>query len=314
MRRRGLNQPSRQRAVLGCLGILLLTAMATTADARTRQHRHAGVFKVALQPFSMARARIHSIAEAVVHSPRPIIAMGTTPIRAPYRPIRSVSREKVYEASAYEESSADEGYDDDEGASIYQSQRARTAEPIRVAYVTSRARSAAPPGRDAADEDYDQEQAAEESSTLQSTGSKPMVNGSHAVLRNGIAYAPSHAPQRVKNAIWAANTLRRKPYVWGGGHGSFSDRGYDCSGTVSFALHGAGALSAPLPSGDFMRYGERGRGRWITIYSRRGHTFAMIAGLRLDTTDFERGSNTGPRWHADGRDTGGYVARHPAGM
>jgi hypothetical protein len=83
---------------------------------------------------------------------------------------------------------------------------------------------------------------------------------------------------------------------------------------VSFALHGAGALGSPLPSSKFMHYGERGRGRWITIYSRRGHTFAMIAGLRLDTTDFQTGGNTGPRWHGDGRDTRGYVARHPAGM
>lgn len=141
-----------------------------------------------------------------------------------------------------------------------------------------------------------------------------MVSGSRAVLRNGVAYAPSRAPQSVKNAIWAANSLRRKPYVWGGGHGSFYDRGYDCSGTVSFALHGAGALQSPLPSSELMRYGERGRGRWITIYSRPGHTFAVIAGLRLDTTDLGRGGDVGPRWYAYGRDTGGYVARHPAGM
>ena len=141
-----------------------------------------------------------------------------------------------------------------------------------------------------------------------------MVSGNRAVLRNGIAYAPSRAPQSVKNAIWAANTLRRKPYVWGGGHGSFYDRGYDCSGSVSFALHGAGALNAPLPSSDLMRYGERGRGRWMTIYSRSGHTFAVIAGLRLDTTDLGRGGDVGPRWYDYARDTGGYVARHPAGM
>jgi len=133
-------------------------------------------------------------------------------------------------------------------------------------------------------------------------------------LRNGIAYAPSRAPQNVKNAIWAANTLRRKPYVWGGGHGSFYDHGYDCSGSVSYALHGAGVLAAPLPSSDLMRYGERGRGRWITIYSRSGHTFAVIAGLRLDTTDLGRGGDVGPRWYVDGRDTRGFVARHPAGF
>jgi hypothetical protein len=144
--------------------------------------------------------------------------------------------------------------------------------------------------------------------------SGPMVNGSRAVLRNGIAYAPSNAPDRVKRAIWAVNSIRRKPYVWGGGHGSFYDRGYDCSGTVSFALHNAGLLGAPLPSSDLMRYGERGRGRWFTIYSRRGHTFAMIAGLRLDTTDFRYGGDVGPRWHNDFRDTRGFVATHPAGL
>lgn len=141
-----------------------------------------------------------------------------------------------------------------------------------------------------------------------------MVSGDRAVLRGGVAYAPSRAPQSVKNAIWAANTLRRKPYVWGGGHGSFNDRGYDCSGTVSFALHGGGVLGSPLPSSDLMRYGERGRGRWMTIYSRQGHTFAVIAGLRLDTTDLGRGGDVGPRWYDYGRDTGGYVARHPIGM
>ena len=190
----------------------------------------------------------------------------------------------------------------------------------RVAYVTSRLRSVPPPQADpvdnidGADEATASDNETPSSSRIESKGSNPMVNGSRAVLRNGIAYAPSRAPQSVKNAIWAANTLRRKPYVWGGGHGSFSDRGYDCSGTVSFALHNAGALSSPLPSSDFMRYGERGRGRWITVYSRRGHTFAMIAGLRLDTTDFRYGGNTGPRWHADARDTRGFVARHPARM
>jgi len=141
-----------------------------------------------------------------------------------------------------------------------------------------------------------------------------MVSGNRAVLRGGVAYAPSHAPQSVKNAIWAANTLRRKPYVWGGGHGTFYDRGYDCSGTVSFALHGAGVLNSPLPSSDLMRFGERGRGRWMTVYSRSGHTFAVIAGLRLDTTDLGRGGDVGPRWYEDGRDTSGYVARHPVGM
>lgn len=146
------------------------------------------------------------------------------------------------------------------------------------------------------------------------SGRGPTVAGSRAVLRNGVAYAPSEAPANVKSAIWAVNTIRSKPYHWGGGHGSFTDSGYDCSGTVSFALHHAGVLNQPLPSSDLLRFGERGRGRWITIYSRRGHTFATIAGLRLDTTDFRYGGNVGPRWHTDGRETWGFEARHPIGL
>ena len=143
-------------------------------------------------------------------------------------------------------------------------------------------------------------------------GSQPTVRGSRAVVRHGVAYAPSDAPDSVKRAIWATNSLRRKPYKWGGGHGSFFDSGYDCSGTVSYALHYAGVLGSPIPSSDFLSYGERGRGRWITIYSRSGHTFAMIAGLRLDTTGFY--GTEGPRWHVDGRDTWGYEERHPVGL
>lgn len=170
------------------------------------------------------------------------------------------------------------------------------AAPFRVAFLTSR--SVRIPD---ADEFSDDE-------------SPGFAGGNRARLRHGIAIAPENAPPRVKNAIAAANRLRGKPYIWGGGHGSFSDRGYDCSGTVSVALHGAGALESPLPSSELMRYGERGRGRWITIYARPGHTFAVIAGLRLDTTDFAMGGNVGPGWHLDGRDTRGFVARHPAGM
>jgi hypothetical protein len=163
-------------------------------------------------------------------------------------------------------------------------------------------------------EDADREDSDVESEPHFGGGSHPIVNGSRALLRNGVAYAPASAPDSVKSAIWAVNTIRTKPYVWGGGHGSFNDRGYDCSGTVSFALYHAGLLGTPLPSSDLMRYGERGRGRWITIYARHGHTFAMIAGLRLDTTDFRYGGDLGPRWHNDYRDTRGFVATHPAGL
>jgi hypothetical protein len=147
-----------------------------------------------------------------------------------------------------------------------------------------------------------------------SSRSHPTISGNRAILRNGVAYAPANAPANVKSAIWAINTIRSKPYHWGGGHGSFYDSGYDCSGAVSFALHNAGVLNQPLPSSDFLRYGERGHGRWITIYARHGHTFATIAGLRLDTTDLRYGSDVGPRWYTDGRETWGFETRHPVGL
>ena len=181
-----------------------------------------------------------------------------------------------------------------------------TPSAIQVAYYTPRIQRPQPIDRN--------DDESESTPQLDLGGSRLMVPGNRAVLRNGIAYAPLNAPDSVKHAIWAVNTIRSRPYVWGGGHGSFHDYGYDCSGTVSFALHYAGMLNQPLPSGDFLRYGERGRGRWMTIYSRHGHVFATIAGLRLDTTDLRYGSDVGPRWHIDGRDAWGFQARHPVGL
>jgi len=143
-------------------------------------------------------------------------------------------------------------------------------------------------------------------------GGRPTVIGGQARLSHGVASAPEGAPLAVKRAIWAGNAIHTKPYKWAGGHGSFQDSGYDCSGTVSYALHYAGLLGAPMPSSDFRNFGEHGRGRWITIYTRPGHTFAVIAGLRLDTTGPY--GTEGPRWHEDMRDTGGYEVRHPAGL
>ena len=177
---------------------------------------------------------------------------------------------------------------------------------IRVAYYAPRPIPHAEPAYSADNTDDEDEPESK------STG--PTVPGSRAILRNGVAYAPANAPHRVKEAIWAVHSIRHKPYHWGGGHRSFYDSGYDCSGAVSFALHNAGALDQPLPSSDLLRYGERGRGRWITIYSRNGHTFAVIAGLRLDTTDFRRGGDVGPRWYTEGRSSWGFNARHPSGL
>ena len=132
-----------------------------------------------------------------------------------------------------------------------------------------------------------------------------------ARLLHGVAYAPPDAPSAVVRAIRAANKLQNKPYRYGGGHASFVDTAYDCSGTVSFALHGAGLLKAPLASGGLMRWGRAHRGRWITVYSNSGHAYMVIAGLRLDTSGT---GGSGPRWQTAQRSSAGFVARHPAGL
>jgi len=145
--------------------------------------------------------------------------------------------------------------------------------------------------------------------------SGPTTPGPRASLCGGIALAPAQAPLAVKRAIWAANQLRSKPYRYGGGHASFHDSGYDCSGTVSYALGGAGLISWPMSSSDFRRYGQRGLGRWITVYARNGHTFAVIAGLRLDTTPGESSRyRWAPRWQTTFRGPVGFEARHPLGL
>jgi hypothetical protein len=136
----------------------------------------------------------------------------------------------------------------------------------------------------------------------------PTVPGDLGVIRDGVAYAPANAPLPVQEAIWAADTLVGKPYVFGGGHRSFRARGYDCSGTVSFALHGGGLLPKPLDSSDFMNWGLPGRGTWITVYTNPGHAWAMIAGMRLDTSG---PGLSGPRWRTQKRSGHGYRARHP---
>jgi cell wall-associated NlpC family hydrolase len=134
--------------------------------------------------------------------------------------------------------------------------------------------------------------------------------GDVAVLVHGVAHAPAGAPDAVKRAIRAANSLRRKPYVWGGGHASFRARGYDCSGSVSYVLHAAGLLDWPEVSGALARWGVKGEGKWITVYANRGHAFMVIAGLRFDTSG---AGPSGPRWRPEPRWTRGFHVRHPAG-
>jgi hypothetical protein len=123
------------------------------------------------------------------------------------------------------------------------------------------------------------------------------------------AVAPADAPPQVVAAIEAANRITNKPYKWGGGHGRWSDSGYDCSGTVSYVLHAAGLLTRARESSGLMSYGYGGKGRWITVYAHGAHAYMVIAGLRFDTSG--RGEE-GPRWRPEWRSGAGYVKRHPS--
>jgi peptidoglycan hydrolase-like protein with peptidoglycan-binding domain len=129
---------------------------------------------------------------------------------------------------------------------------------------------------------------------------------------DGTASAPAGAPQAVAQIVAAGNQIADTPYVYGGGHtDDFQDSGYDCSGSVSFALHGAGLLSAPLDSGEFMSWGDEGPGQWVTIYANEDHMYMVVAGLRFDTSG---ASASGSRWQTEGRSSSAYVVRHPPGL
>lgn len=128
----------------------------------------------------------------------------------------------------------------------------------------------------------------------------------------GLAAAPENAPAVVQEVIWAANKIIGRPYVYGGGHKSFKSYGYDCSGTVSYALHGGKLLKAPLDSSQFESWGSRGQGQWMTILTNAGHAYIDVAGLRLDTSTENDPSNLeGPRWRPLRPTNAGFVKRHP---
>ncbi len=142
-------------------------------------------------------------------------------------------------------------------------------------------------------------------------GLDPRKGARAYIDKKGRAVLPKGAPRTVALVVAAANEIATKPYKWGGGHGAWKDSGYDCSGSVSFALAGARLLDRPLASGAFARYGKRGPGRWISIYTHSGHMFMTVAGLRFDTSG--RGS-AGTRWQRGERSTAGYTVRHPPGL
>ncbi len=136
-----------------------------------------------------------------------------------------------------------------------------------------------------------------------------------AKLKNGDAVPPSNAPKEVVRAIKAANEIDDKPYKYGGGHGKRNDKGYDCSGAISYALSGAKLLKTPEDSSGFTHWGKKGKGEWISVYANSGHAYVVIAGLRFDTSSAGDGTKQdGPRWHTQKAPTKGYDVRHPKGL
>ncbi|MBS1895423.1 MAG: hypothetical protein JST59_29335 [Actinobacteria bacterium] len=149
-----------------------------------------------------------------------------------------------------------------------------------------------------------------ETPTAPTTATAP---GAKARLVDGMAIPPAGAPPAVKQVIEAANRIRTKPYLWGGGHGTWWDAGYDCSGAISYALRGGSLITSPLNSTGFMSWGEPEAGSWISVYANAGHAYAVIAGLRWDTAGSVGG--TGPRWYTSTRSvvSGKFTVRHPTG-
>jgi hypothetical protein len=146
----------------------------------------------------------------------------------------------------------------------------------------------------------------------------PVPGEKAKLLRTGLAVPPATAPEQVVGAIEAANRIDEAGYCLGGGHGKWRSRCYDCSGAVSYVLgpKGADILDSPLPSGDFRKWGERGRGSWITVYYNAGHAYVVIAGLRFDTSMPDDGAD-GPGWSKDvkrGDVNGPFKKRHYLGL
>jgi hypothetical protein len=151
--------------------------------------------------------------------------------------------------------------------------------------------------------------------TTSSVKPELLVPGRTARLIGGLAAAPMSAPLAIQKIVWAGNQIVGLPYIWGGGHASFSSPGYDCSGTVSFALHGGHLLATPEDSSEFMGFGSHGVGTWVTIFTNPGHAYMTVAGLRLDTSSADDPTNQqGPRWRPLRPANGGFRVRHPKAL
>jgi hypothetical protein len=142
-----------------------------------------------------------------------------------------------------------------------------------------------------------------------------LVPGHVARVVDGLAAAPMSAPAAVQEIVWAGNQIIGLPYIFGGGHASFASPGYDCSGTVSFALHGASLLATPMDSSEFMGWDSRGVGTWVTVFANGGHAYMTVAGLRLDTSAADDPTDQqGPRWRPLRPANGGFTVRHPTSL
>lgn len=153
--------------------------------------------------------------------------------------------------------------------------------------------------------DGDQPSAASTQVAATTPGSKATIGA------DGLAVAPADAPDAVKQIIAAGNAIAKTPYIYGGGHGKWDDKGYDCSGSVSYALHGANLLDEALPSGNFTSWGEKGPGQWVTLYANSTHMYMVVAGIRYDTSGR---AQDGSRWHTSMRSSSGYTVVHPPGL
>jgi cell wall-associated NlpC family hydrolase len=193
--------------------------------------------------------------------------------------------------------------------------RARLVSPVAGAANDQAAAAASAPVESADDEMSLPKPKGPATDTQMAKGGAPSVRDLQAdkatALPNGVALPPLEAPQEVMDIIRAGNTIARSPYKWGGGHGSFQDNGYDCSGSVSYALYAAGLIGGSATSGQLMGWGKPGKGRWITVYANGGHTFMEVAGIRFDTSGQRV---TGSRWQNEFRSTAGFAVRHPAGL
>jgi peptidoglycan hydrolase-like protein with peptidoglycan-binding domain len=153
--------------------------------------------------------------------------------------------------------------------------------------------------------------AAEPQQTDRVEDTAPTETSRARITSDGLAVAPAGAPEEVQQVIAAGNEIAKKPYKYGGGHGDWNDSGYDCSGSVSYALHGAGLLNNPKDSGQLMGWRFSGRGEWITVFANSGHVYMKVAGLRFDTSGLDE---DGTRWHDTRASREGYAVRHPRGL